>query len=59
MRTPYLSWTTSNINLYDYSPTYPYKKADIITYNDMVYQSLSDDNINNDPINSPFWNRLL
>lgn len=59
MKTPYLSWTTSNMNLYDYSPTYSYKKTDIITYNDMVYQSISDDNINNDPINSPFWNRLL
>lgn len=59
MNTPYLSWITSNMDLYDYSPTFKYRKEDLITYKDMIYQSISDENLGNSPINSPFWIRIL
>mgnify|MGYP000559934664 CR=1 FL=1 len=31
MNTPYLSWTTSNMDLYEYSSSYSYKKDDLVT----------------------------
>jgi len=59
MNTPYLSWTTSNMNLYEYSSSYSYKKDDLVTYMNSIYKSISDDNLGEEPINSPFWIRIL
>nr|DAV98831.1 MAG TPA: hypothetical protein [Bacteriophage sp.] len=59
MNTPYLSWTTSNMDLYEYSSSYSYKKDDLVTYMNSIYKSISDDNLGEDPINSPFWIRIL
>lgn len=59
MNTPYLSWTTSNMDLYDYSSSYSYKKDDLVTYMNSIYKSISDDNLGEEPINSPFWIRIL
>nr|DAK84283.1 MAG TPA: hypothetical protein [Caudoviricetes sp.] len=59
MNTPYLSWTTSNMDLYEYSSSYSYKKDDLVTYMNSIYKSISDDNLGEEPINSPFWIRIL
>lgn len=59
MNTPYLSWTTSNMDLYDYSSSYSYEKDDLVTYMNSIYKSISDDNLGEEPINSPFWIRIL
>ena len=59
MNTPYLSWTTSNMDLYEYSSSYSYKKDDLVTYINSIYKSISDDNLGEEPINSPFWIRIL
>jgi len=59
MNTPYLSWTTSNMDLYEYSSSYSYEKDDLVTYMNSIYKSISDDNLGEEPINSPFWIRIL
>ena len=59
MNTPYLSWTTSNMDLYEYSSSYSYEKDDMVTYMNSIYKSISDDNLGEEPINSPFWIRIL
>ena len=59
MNTPYLSWTTSNMDLYEYSYSYSYEKDDLVTYMNSIYKSISDDNLGEEPINSPFWIRIL
>lgn len=59
MNTPYLSWTTSNMDLYEYSSSYSYKKDDLVTYMNSIYKSISDNNLGEEPINSPFWIRIL
>nr|DAV46330.1 MAG TPA: hypothetical protein [Caudoviricetes sp.] len=59
MNTPYLSWTTSNMDLYEYSSSYSYEKDDLVTYMNSIYKSISDNNLGEEPINSPFWIRIL
>ena len=59
MKTPYLSWITSNIDLYEFDKTYSYGVDDIVTYDNRIYKSLSRDNVGNDPIKSQFWIRIL
>ena len=59
MKTPYLSWITSNLKLYDYDSKYSYDEDDLVTYENRVYKSMSKENKGNDPINSQFWIRII
>ena len=46
-------------DLYEYSSSYSYGKDDLVTYMNSIYKSISDDNLGEEPINSPFWIRIL
>lgn len=59
MNTPYLGWIMDHTDLYEFTETYPYSIGDIVTYKDSVYRSLSDDNLNNNPITSNKWIKII
>lgn len=59
MRTPYLDWIISHLHVYEYSETYNYMRGDLVTIGTDLYESLSDHNRNNNPINTNTWNKIL
>jgi hypothetical protein len=54
-----LSWITSHTRLYEYSELVSYRKEDIVTIRNSVYQSVYDNNLNNNPKISNKWIKLV
>lgn len=59
MKTPYLDWIISHLHIYEYRLNYSYSRGELVTIDDSIYQSLSDNNLQNYPINSNHWNKIL
>ena len=54
-----LQWVMSHTALYEYSEIVNYMKDDVVTIDNKVYQSLTDNNLGNNPENSPNWIKLI
>lgn len=49
----------SSDETYQWNPRSNYRLNDIVKYRNILYKSLTNNNVNNNPINSRYWVQIL